>query len=618
MRRGNLSTWIGIGCAGLCLFVASLAWGQAANPRNAPPRARVEAASPRENDPEEDDESIFAERDTNDDEVLSGTEAKGLERFDADKDGEISKAEFLDGRAALRENVVELAKAAEQAFQSLDKNQDGRLSGNEMAPFRQYDANGDKRVTIEEFLAGLQADRRKKRQTPGGEIDLQLLITAIRTQNVDELLSKSDATLRANIDRPVIELFFAAIPALLGDMAAEQAGATKVLAVDVDGGKRYDHIGTLAFENGEVTAMVQVLNGRVVGLSLNSDQLEGANQWIYDRLAKDQKAAKATAEFYRPQCEKILSQVLNGDTDTAFALFHPLIQKQLDKGSTKEYLESIKNQFGDFEEAELESQRITTNEQGDDAELSYLYDVKAEKADFTASITFQFIGMQAGFKKLSVTRKSDANAPPKPAPPAADEAAAGWTLQKFAAEKMQVRCPTTLARKQEKDGSIAYAAQTADRVYGYEVRIHSFDDDVEASGKEILDNFKTTLPEKLGGELLDASDLPFEGHPGRVFVIRMGDGRMYFNRCILSKNRMIQVQMVTRDEDRDQASKNATRFIESLASLASDGKAPTDDDDAPAAPAPPVPAPPAPPRVAPPAAPAPPAPPAPIPAPPRP
>lgn len=565
-------------------------------PPVAPPGASVVPAAPRENDPDEDDEAIFAERDGNEDGVLSGTEGKGLEKFDADRDGEVTKEEFLDGRASLRENNAELTKSAEQAFQSLDKNEDGRLSGTELGPFKQFDANQDQRVTKEEFLSGVLAERRKKRQNPGGELDLQLLATAIRTLDVEVLLSKADPNLQANIDQPVFELYLASVRALLGPLDADSPTKSTMESVDVDGGKRYDYRGVLTFEKGQVAALLQTLNGRVVGLSLDAPELEGANKWIYGEIAKKEQVARAVGDFYKPRCSRFLELVLSGQADDAFAAFHPLVQKQLDKQATLEFFERVRGLFGELQSAELVSQRITTNEQGEDAELSYNYEVVGTKGPFEATLTFQFIGMKAGLTKFSASRKSGEEAPkptpPKPTPSSSmkdKNEAAGWQPQAMEVEHLQVSSPVKLRRREEKDGSISYSGRTEDGGYGLEVRVHTFDAVIETSGKEILDNLAKTLPEKLQGELLNAEDMPFEKHPGRVYGIRLGDGRLYVNRCVLLDRRMVQVQMVIRDDDSERSAQMRQRFVGSLASLP---KTPAGDDAV--APAPPVPAPPAP------------------------
>jgi len=50
-------------------------------------------------------------------------------------------------------------KAGEAKFKALDGNEDDRLSGTEMRGIERYDANGDARITREEFLGGLSTEQ---------------------------------------------------------------------------------------------------------------------------------------------------------------------------------------------------------------------------------------------------------------------------------------------------------------------------------------------------------------------------------------------------------------------------------------------------------------------------
>ncbi len=96
-------------------------------------------------------QDVFALRDTNGDDVLSGREAKGLTAVDKDQDGDISRAEFQMAMDAWRPQV---AKADDENFRSMDRNEDGRLSGNECTGYEFCDTNADRRITRAEFDEG--------------------------------------------------------------------------------------------------------------------------------------------------------------------------------------------------------------------------------------------------------------------------------------------------------------------------------------------------------------------------------------------------------------------------------------------------------------------------------
>ena len=105
-----------------------------------------------------EDEATFAKRDTNKDGVLSGSEATNSLAFDADQDGEITKEEYLAGMNAVRKRVLAIDDG--QLFGELDSNKDDVLSGKERQGFEKYDADGDGEVSRQEFDQGRAADRR--------------------------------------------------------------------------------------------------------------------------------------------------------------------------------------------------------------------------------------------------------------------------------------------------------------------------------------------------------------------------------------------------------------------------------------------------------------------------
>lgn len=139
-------------------------------------------------------EPSFTDRDANQDGYLSGNELDDKARsFDADGNQRVTREEWEMGQMAERE--VEWKKEFKQA----DANQDGWLSGSEAAQFRNYDANGDFEVTEQEYLDA------KRAQVMNGVYDQDY---AARDQNQDGYLSGNelDAATRAfdtNLDGKV-------------------------------------------------------------------------------------------------------------------------------------------------------------------------------------------------------------------------------------------------------------------------------------------------------------------------------------------------------------------------------------------------------------------------------
>jgi len=143
-------------------------------------------------------EEAFRDRDNSEDDVLTGNEKVGLEALDVDRDGRITPTEFraaagaalraklaaasattpttagldsaplggevLGGELSRKSSAEATATADLKTFQTLDENEDGKLSGTESEGHEDDDADGNKRVTREEFLQA-RAKRRSDPQT---------------------------------------------------------------------------------------------------------------------------------------------------------------------------------------------------------------------------------------------------------------------------------------------------------------------------------------------------------------------------------------------------------------------------------------------------------------------
>lgn len=126
-----------------------------------PPAAaftRGDAAGTRPNTEADVDLAAFAERDLNRDGWLSGTEAAGIRHYDANDDGEIEQSEFLAGRADERVQLREGSVLPEDIdlFNGLDSTGSGYISGIdiERGGVAAFDADKNGRVTRQEFIAG--------------------------------------------------------------------------------------------------------------------------------------------------------------------------------------------------------------------------------------------------------------------------------------------------------------------------------------------------------------------------------------------------------------------------------------------------------------------------------
>ena len=237
-----------------------------------------------------DDGTLFSARDSNADGVLSGTEIKGFEKYDADGDGEVSRKEFDQGRSAER-GPTKNERLAREQFQKLDKNEDGRLSGTETKGYEKLDGNQDGRVTEMEFIEGYQP------QAPIDQPDL-VFLRMLKNSDPTEFLNSTHAEFVKEVDRPVLSFILSQITNSLGKLKISPLNRLAGTPTTVDLGNRRDFHGTLEYTKGKLEAKLTVIDGRIAGFELKSPLLKDAGQKLYLALSKFDDFSKSVADFY--------------------------------------------------------------------------------------------------------------------------------------------------------------------------------------------------------------------------------------------------------------------------------------------------------------------------------
>jgi hypothetical protein len=344
-----------------------------------------------------EDERLFAEHDITEDGFLSGKEVKGFESLDADGDRQVTKAEFLSGRAAARRTSPAPAshsaaakRLAEAFFRVLDENEDGRLSGTEFKPdMKPYDADGNGRITREEFVAG---------ETSNPDADLAatamtLLINALQTGNVSPFASMMHANLRIKVEEPVLRWVVGEIRNEYGDVKAME----NLVTIDTESGGVTSEETTIeiSFTKGTDKSKVQVttVKGEVLGFNIGVPFADRLDEILYARIASDKTFAREVGEHFSARGKELVELAVSGQDEEAYGRFHPAFQKQFPLDAVRQLFAGVRGAAGAVRSIEWTG---LTSQLGSDGKplqkFSLNYDILGEKGKYHADVSFEFDG----------------------------------------------------------------------------------------------------------------------------------------------------------------------------------------------------------------------------------
>jgi Ca2+-binding EF-hand superfamily protein len=538
-----------------------------------------------------DDDKLFSERDTNEDDWLSGSEVRGFEKYDADGDGEVSRKEFKLGRAEDRKkiggpNKEQMARLAAERFRQLDLNEDGRLSGKEMVGFEKLDQDGDRRITEKEFVAGFTGE------VSAGD-PMTAFLDSIRAADAGVLLKAANPEFVKQIDRPVLQFILERVASALGAVDPESKSAMRPTQQPSADDPRTIYQGQLKFKKGTADAKLMVANGQIVGFSLESPALNDVSDRLHRAMAEDKDFAKSMADYYTPRCDGFVRLILAGEDEKAFGQYHPDVQRQLGREKVQGVFEFFRDHCGTYKGIELENLRVEFDANGKGLNYKLTHLVKGSKRDFTATTTFQFIGLSAHIVGLSV-KAAEAIVLPTGEGKPNDK----WAKVSNAKDGVAFEVPVTPQRIEEESGQrTIYSATSPDRQYIFTVFVESMTENLEPKAAAFFQAFGKQLAKDLNGELLDTDEANVGNHPGRIYFLKTNETTVFVERTVIVGLRIYRFQAVIYEQDKRKREQIVNRYLDSVKIL-------TTDDDVPD---PPVPAPKPPGKIERPAPPAPPA-----------
>lgn len=514
-------------------------------------------AAERTPEPAVADEALFRERDVNEDGWLSGKEIKGYEAFDADKDGELTKAEFLAGRAASRPKPQVTREqhiaAASKRFTELDITEDGLLSGTETTTVKAYDANRDGRITPAEFTQGYLAQHASGETPSGPPKSIEDVIPAIRSAEAKRLLALMSPELRRMVDEPILQ-FMLDLPAKeLGKMLDRPAEVASKEAQSA-AGKLTTYTLTFAHERGKVNYSLALGAEGLILFSLSSDDLKDIGGNFTAEITKNGEFTKKLADFYAPRGEAILNGIFTGIDESIYGYFHEALRKELSLEKAKQQFASTREHNGILKSIKFQSISSELDAQGKLVATRLIYDLDCENGPATGEIRLAFGGYAGGIVGFAVTREVTEGTKPK-----TEE----WQATRVAEHDFEFRMPGKPEPSKADDGAQTYSLELPKEKIFLQVRIRQQKQPIEDKHKEFFDALQTTLTKELKGELLDDDDASLAKHPGKLLFLKMPDGTLHVLRVILVENRTYELHAILQAKPDDFTQQYINRFLES-------------------------------------------------------
>lgn len=242
----------------------------------------------------------------------------------------------------------------------MDINQDGRLSGTEATFLDSNDLSGDKRITVEEYVASTLLDVIASEMAPGdaapqshdANTSFHAIVSAINRADGQAVIGLCRPEFQSLINLQVINSILEQIRAGNGKLSIssqvqESAGpqpGTKVFTAQVQA------------ERGTIELTVIDLEGKILGVAMNGSAVDHAIPKFLEEMLNDFEGKLTPfAQDCSPACMRMIRRIQAEEDDVAIEMFHPEIAKQIPRETFIEVFNQLRGKVGKYKKIELET-----------------------------------------------------------------------------------------------------------------------------------------------------------------------------------------------------------------------------------------------------------------------
>lgn len=565
-------------------------------------------------------QTLFKDRDTNEDGRLSGKEKVGLEKYDANSDGRITEDELRSGFTSTDpelqgKSLKEIEKIASVRFKELDVTEDGRLTGSEASSAKSFDQNGDGKILPEELAIGMllsisaEGDSEVSPTPKGGVEEIVAdIVSAMNDSDKADLAYSHMHEKMKEVTDPFVLKYVCKFAAKAHKNF--QLSKANIKQVKLQNGA-LDVSTKLKCGKGDLTLSVTLLKGQIVALALDSPEMNEIDQSLFSDL-QDEDLQREFSEAYKPKIRQALDFMLSGDDGKALGLIHPSVVEQIGEIPFVNLFAKVRSQIKKVDKLELEAFSRDEGQPG-----VYTYTVTFLATDGQNAIRFSGVlqrdGLHSTLTGYTVERALDI-APPAPAldddvpaPPAPimdDDVAPppapvmddndqpqpapvvnddddvplppapapvpnvddGWHKTISIRDGVQFEMPGKSERvieEKEKGKYVRYTLNSRDKQMVFSVEITSTESDLTTEQDVYFDTFRDVLINDSGRELLKEDREPKAKFPNQLLLIKQAKGDFMAIRSIVAGKYIYRGYWLGTSVD-EESRVPAQRFLESI------------------------------------------------------